>query len=527
MLVYANSFHVPAENGSADRILDAVDFWLRKKSAGHMTASASVNKPMIRLQDGKELEVLLSGDATKGQPVLGAMVFSHPDDIVGGRKWFTRVGFRQQNPNQPTFVTVVLETSDISVQAGASRVFATRPGVVASIVAKCRVIPPTPSSNVFRLTPDNAAELGAEIVKPDRQHAVIIISPEPFSERTYMDADELIRQVVGLAKVAVIENKAHTREISNLLGRRRSAWGGAVNIIMPPFPNGFIANSVIPGEELKYEAGRGKSPESYVFYLLTHRMNLPHYQREITPAAVRQHALALRLDELKTEQVSVGQLQEMLKVVQAQIAQKDTEIDRLRDENGKAWAEWEEWEKRAGEIPKLQGQVDSYKAAFEAMKKEGRITPQDQLPIMSVADAIDATRQKFPAVLAFAFNGKSEDASSPFQPATEVLDAFEWLASVYVPSRLGKMRCPNFDHNIRDKIPGWSYCAHQTDITASRFKEWYRCQLDGKTHDILEHIGCGTSARPEETIRIAFTWDTESRRVIIGYIGQHQKNTKS
>ncbi|MDR3548233.1 MAG: OmpH family outer membrane protein [Candidatus Pacebacteria bacterium] len=514
-------------NGGADRILDAVDSWLLQKTARTLTATACVNKPMVRLPDGKELEVLLSGDAHKRQAVYGAVVFGHPDETVSGRKWFTRIGFHQSSPASPTFVTIVLETGDISVQAGASRVFATRPGVVTHIVGKCGVVQPTPSSNIFRLTPENAPELDAEIANPDRQYAVIVISPEPFSERSYMDADELLRQVVGLAKVAVIGNKAHTREITSILGRRFSAWGGAVNIILPPFRNGFISNHLISEEQLKYETGQNKSPESYVFYLLTHRMNLPHYQREITSAAVRQHSLALRLEELKTDQTSFQQIQEMLAVVQAQIEQKDSEIERLKDENQKAWAELAESEKRAGEIPRLQVQIESYQAAFETMKREGRLRSDDALPITSVADAIHLAAEKFGTAIIFSLNNKSDGNGSLFQPAEEVFHGFKWLAEVYVPSRLGIKRSSNLDLNIREKIPGWGYSAKQSDQTRGRYEEWYECRWEGKKYKIEEHIGCGTNTRPEETIRIAFAWDKDRKKVIIGFIGQHQRNTKS
>ena len=272
---------------------------------------------------------------------------------------------------KPAFVTVVLETSDISAQAGASRVFATRPGVIRNLVSKCGVISPTPAPAVFPLTPESATTLSAEVGAPDRQHAVIVISPEPFSERCFVNPQELLDQVVGLARVAVISNKAHTREVSEILGRKYSAWGGAVNVIMPPLRNGFLANHLIPLEQLKYEAGRDRSPEHYLLFLLTHRLNLPHYQQEITLASVRQNVLTLKLNELKNDQASIEQLQEMLQVVQAQIAQKDEQVQRLQDENGKAWAEWEESEKRANEIPLLRSQVQSYKSAFETMKRRG------------------------------------------------------------------------------------------------------------------------------------------------------------
>ena len=39
--------------------------------------------------------------------------------------------------------------------------------------------------------------------------------------------------------------------------------------------------------------------------------------------------------------------------------------------------------------------------------------------------------------------------------------------------------------------------------------------------------GKGTSFDPQNTIRIAFDWDDEEKRVVVGYIGRHQKNRRS
>ena len=41
------------------------------------------------------------------------------------------------------------------------------------------------------------------------------------------------------------------------------------------------------------------------------------------------------------------------------------------------------------------------------------------------------------------------------------------------------------------------------------------------------HVGKGTSFDPQNTIRIAFDWDEEEQRVVVGYIGRHQKNRRS
>ena len=67
------------------------------------------------------------------------------------------------------------------------------------------------------------------------------------------------------------------------------------------------------------------------------------------------------------------------------------------------------------------------------------------------------------------------------------------------------------------------------ELTLAAFLNVAIGQLYGEftEEEIREHIGRGPSTRPEETIRIAFAWDKDQKKVVIGYIGQHQKNTKS
>ena len=110
--------------------------------------------------------------------------------------------------------------------------------------------------------------------------------------------------------------------------------------------------------------------------------------------------------------------------------------------------------------------------------------------------------EQFTESLVFSLNNKSDGVKNPFQPAEEVFQGFKWLAEVYAPSRLGTKRCANLYHSIREKIPGWGYSAKQSDLTSGRFEEWYECHWQGRAYGIEEHIGCGTTARPEETIKL-------------------------
>lgn len=85
------------------------------------------------------------------------------------------------------------------------------------------------------------------------------------------------------------------------------------------------------------------------------------------------------------------------------------------------------------------------------------------------------------------------------------------------------------DKNLREAITGWHYSAHQNDSTvrSHRAKEWYQCPWAGSPTgklEIHEHIKCGRSRDAEETIRIAFSWEPKVQKVVIGFIGQHQRN---
>ncbi len=532
MLVYANALYVPAPTGSPNSILAAVDSWLLFKTCKALTANAQVNKPSVRLRDGKELEVILAGDSALGQDALGCVIFSHPDSIVSGRKWFTRIGFRHSPTAKANMVTVVLETSDISVHAGSSRVFATRPGVVRALVQNCGLVAPSPEALVHELNADNVSAFADDVYRSDRQYAIILISREPFSERYFVQPSAVLDHVCGLARVVAIPNKAHTKTISDEIGRRFSAWGGAINVIMPPLRNGFVPSQLVTAEQLQFETGRDKSPADYLLYVLTHVLNLPNYRREITAASVRQHALGLRLADLDRQQEGAKQLAVRLSVLQQQLDQKQAEIDRLYDENAKVWAEYESSEQRASVIPGLQAQILSYRQAFEKLKKEGRLEGEVPAPVSSVAQAIELAQGVFAAQLTFSFNSKSEDVESPYDEPEEVFAALRWLATTYYESKISTRECPDLDKNLAETVPGWHYSQHQKKATMQAHKEWYQCPWadapNGKLW-IPEHLkgGAARSRRPEETIRIAFAWEPAVRKVVIGFIGQHQENTKS
>ena len=144
-----------------------------------------------------------------------------------------------------------------------------------------------------------------------------------------------------------------------------------------------------------------------------------------------------------------------------------------------------------------------------------------------VDDAVSRAKEQFSKQLVFALNSKS-DKVSPFQKPEEVFAALAWLATDYHHLRWASAgEEPRFDERLKKSCSGWSYKPHQANITKKQYPKWYTSDYQGHTYELSEHLGKGTSADPQNTIRIAFAWDEDRSQVIVGYIGLHQRNRRS
>ena len=148
------------------------------------------------------------------------------------------------------------------------------------------------------------------------------------------------------------------------------------------------------------------------------------------------------------------------------------------------------------------------------------------VPPANVDQVIDRIGRAFPDEIVFALNGKSRK-NHPFQKPDELYQALAWLATEFYHLRPDPGPSPDFDRLIKEACPGWSYKPNQTDTTMGMYTEWYRTTVNGKTFDLANHIGKGNSFDPKNTIRIAFAWDEDCKRVIVGFIGLHQRNRQS
>lgn len=207
-----------------------------------------------------------------------------------------------------------------------------------------------------------------------------------------------------------------------------------------------------------------------------------------------QHELALLRDKN-------NRLQEENRGLRSEKAQRDQEIDRLKDELSRSRMTEEQWRR----------------TYVDEKRRSRALADDDPVTVDSVRGAIALAQETFPDRLLIKLNSKS-NSDTPFESPGEVFDALAWLATAYrkvPPEQLGEV------------CPGWFYKANQSDKTMGRFREWYQARVDDTTWELSNHVGKGNSHDPRYTIRIAFAWDETKDRVVVGFVGVHQKNRRS
>ena len=346
-----------------------------------------------------------------------------------------------------------------------------------------------------------------------RTHPVVFVSIHKQSGKPTIDIADLADRLSGLAHVIVAKNQEADTAFSSMLPEWLGCSDGAIRLYWPRFRRSHQAfhhplwtvqdlSELFNFNSRRFEA-----------HILAQIANVsvcsaPSYFHtwERIQGMDRRRVIAAAKDNKDWQSLALG----LDKESQAQAA----EIAGLKAER-QALSE-ELFNERQLTAKLLQAVKD-----FKAGRSEAA---QEQLPVQSVAEAIERATARFSERIVFALNGRSEK-DSPYDAPAEVFLAFEWLATVYHDSKTNTRNCADLDRHFREAIAGWRYSAHQKEATMKANEEWYRSNLYlGAKHWIPEHLKSGNSRSAEEAIRIAFTWHEPTKKVVVGFIGQHQKS---
>ena len=362
------------------------------------------------------------------------------------------------------------------------------------------------------------AELFAEFLQsPHRTHPILFLSPADEGHSSPLDAKKIADFLAGVAHVIVTDDRDATWRLEELIPHQLNCYAGAARLYWPGFqvsdsqfnhPLWLFAQIDAMGSHATGRFGQtilNRVSNVAVFNLHDHFLTWDRLQ-EVT----RRRAIA--------EARAAGRSEEMLVLFEEDNRLLTAQVTDLKRQLGDL----------VEEAKRQRNLAESYRLALDE-RKEDTAKIGLALPARSVTEAIENAKREHSNRITFSLNSKS-DKDSPFDPPEEVERAFNWLATTYYDSKTNQKTCPDLDKNLSENINGWHYSGHQKEKTIKANEAWYQCpwadSQNGKIW-IREHLKTGSSRRPEETIRIAFTWEEKSKKVVIGFIGQHQENTKS
>lgn len=219
--------------------------------------------------------------------------------------------------------------------------------------------------------------------------------------------------------------------------------------------------------------------------------------------------------QMEAKEKEIKQLRQQVEKLQKTAADNKEEIKKLRTNLDTSRKDEKLWREAYNDVKRRKTAADA----------DGQKTDKK---VRSVQEAFEIAEHDYPDKLLVKLNNHSKwkEKANNFEKPDEVLKALEWLAVIYRDARMNGASNPNLDESLRQTCSNWFYSANQSEFALREFPGWYKTIVNNKTYDLEPHIGTGKSRDERHTIRIAFAWDAELKKVVVGFVGQHQHTPK-
>lgn len=520
MIVYAARFEVTDQDPRSE-VGNAIEQWLK-------TSKQIADPPSVLDTDGK-LELgrneYIEAATTDDSVVSGlGFRYSHPDRNVRGREWLTEIGV-ESNPNGAQ-CTVLLHTRETSTRVF-SRTHTTRPLVVQKILAPLTLKSGTPGGVARPLTANDCEAFMWSVNDAGREHPIVQVSPTD-NGGYLVDPNHLADLLTGIADLVVIPPGENTFAISDALGSRFSAYHGAVNILWPSVERDgqvFVPSTRLLADELEEIRANGGRSESELLSTVCSRTNDSIARRHVSVERIRALGLQARLEAARAAGEEDTELAQLAKEIDGE---QKSQIDALDSEN----------QAKDREIVAMKAERDELARDRDALKAQLQRASQAQValaPALSASDLTILTRAltdsavledciKAVAVLyphrlvvlesAVASARKSKQFTAP-RKAFELLSK---LGSEYYDA----LAAGRGDQEAR-QVFGKAYAPKESETVEKnkRACDLRTFEYNGKNIPMMSHLKIGVKDSKTETFRCHFTWDAESRRIVIGHCGKH------
>ncbi|HEN8712332.1 TPA: hypothetical protein U8203_002771 [Pseudomonas putida] len=532
MQVYANRFSATGLDAQVVA-LRAIHGWLKKKLDGKFTIS-DICKDGVFKGGGTEYSWLRCEVFGQGEDYKYAWRLKHSDAVVRGRQWVIDIGLATENNKFE--LTCSVQTDDMSTLVQ-TPVNATRPALIKFVLDNLRdssslLDAGTPGISVKEIgeSIDSYRAFLRQIESPERFYPIILVSPDRIGSYPF-DVSRFQEQVFGLAQVVRVLPGFDSYDMEEHLGRKWSAWDGAVNIIPTRKSNGFVGSNLIRSDELA-EAAEGRTFSSYLLSLVTHQTNVPLSRGRLTLETVTNLKLRHRLAERRAHIASASnnaELEEELALVWQEIEAQSQRIKSLEDEKDTAEIQIEELQSDKDD---LEGQVRSLKFKAKQLSYGRAAGARDSstgvLEILEFASRSDKPTPRecleliesiFPErceILDSAFS--SADEVSDFTHSRRLLDMLRRLMTTYIDAMVD-----GGDNKAMEVFTNSEYAANESEtvMNSSLLKQKRLFVVNGEDMYMFRHLKIGKADDTRKTIRVHFAWIAEQKKIVIGYCGEH------
>lgn len=288
-----------------------------------------------------------------------------------------------------------------------------------------------------------------EVERPSRTHPLVLISCDN-NDILPVDTERMRSMLVGLAQVVQISPNVDTFRMQNIMGRKYTAFAGAINIISPfrrMESGGLCKSTLILPDRQNELLDTGITVESEILALVTHQTNIPHSWKHVSIERVREAILRQRLHAAVAQSHQPHDLnqsnelkfyEELLCEVSDQLSIKDQELADTRFS----------LEEKAIQIDQLAAENEGVKHALSLVRSSStsnnqvRIEPEPDLAALRAAFEGAPTLEQclmtvgslYPervVILDSALSSATESDRAGFQRGAKALELLRTLAGDY------------------------------------------------------------------------------------------------
>jgi len=460
---------------------------------------------------------------------LWTLEWTHPDDGDSTLKWQVQV--TTALAAGALEVAILVRVSSTSFSIIPARFTLRRPGLVRTLVESlpCDIsgVPLRHAARTLNVG-DLREFVSLNLASPERALPVVVVSKDVASELPVVDPNGLADRLVGLAEIAVTSDKWAGFQLTDELGNKSlSCYDGAVRLYWPGFSvySDPMHHPLWLKETIRWHAENGRPLSDYLLRMLAAIASFRHTDGR----AIRKAREATRLErtrhleELRAKVAAGGKVSAEQKALSDYAVAENAKLQKERDE---AIARRDELEQ---ELQAAKANLEMmYQYRSEADQAESvPAAASTSVQFSSVLEATQFAEEKFRSNLVFLDSAFDAAANSPFQRPERVFEAFqaiddvcrEWRASLGAGSSMGSWK-QAFQRR------GFDYKDDISQTTRTKYGDEYTFVYDGRKLLFEKHITQGAK-QPQKCFSIHMYRDDEERRIVIGYVGRHLRNTSA